>query len=67
MFGETARFFGKHILKLFLLTLGAIVLLTIVFFYYYEQNPAYAIEEIQSFKATLDEAIHLTIKEYSRV
>lgn len=52
MFGETARFFGRHILKLFLLTLGTMVLLTIAFFYYYEQNPASAIEEIQSFKAT---------------
>lgn len=51
MFGETTRFFGKHILKLFLLTFGAIILLTIAFFCYYEQNPMAAIEEMQSFKA----------------
>lgn len=51
MFGETARFFGKHILKLFLLTLGVIILLTVAFFCYYKQNPMAAIEEMQSFKA----------------
>lgn len=51
MFGETARFLGKHILKLFLLTLGAIILLTVAFFCYYKQNPMAAIEEMQSFKA----------------
>ena len=31
MFGETTKFFSKHILKLFLLTLGAIILLTFAF------------------------------------
>lgn len=51
MFGETTKFFRKHILKLFLLTLGAIILLTFAFSCYYEKNPMTAIEEMQSFKA----------------
>lgn len=51
MFGETTKFFSKHILKLFLLTLGAIILLTFAFSCHYEKNPTAAIEEMQSFKA----------------
>lgn len=51
MFGKTTKFFSKHILKLFLLTLGAIILLTFAFSCYYEKNPTAAIEEMQSFKA----------------
>lgn len=50
MYGEAVRFFCKHVLKLFLLTLGAIILLTAAFFCYYERNPMAAMEEMQSFK-----------------
>lgn len=53
MFGETVKFFGKHVLKIFFITLGAIVFLTTIFVCYYRQNPASAIEEIQSFKAAM--------------
>lgn len=51
MLGETIKFFRKYVLKLFLLTFGAIILLTVAFFCYYEQNPAAAIGEILSFRA----------------
>ena len=50
MVKETAQFFRKNLLKLFLILFGMAVLLTVVFYMIYSKNPADAIEEIQSFK-----------------
>jgi len=48
---DVTCFLHKHITKLFLITLGFWIFLTMIFFYIYSKNPLNAIEDIQSFKS----------------